>query len=112
VRCTSGGAHVVIVDLRPGSPTYMRWAGLELNPVNGRLLYVPKGFAQGYQTLADGTEVAYQMTHEYVPAASRGVRWDDPVLGIEWPSAKHRLISDRDRSWPDYEPSLLAHNAT
>lgn len=105
VRCTSGGAHVVIVDLRPHSPTYMGWAAYELNPANGRLLYVPKGFAQGYQTLADGTEVAYQMTHEHAPAAARGVRWDDLAFGIEWPAVKHRLISERDRSWPDYEPS-------
>ena len=113
VRCTSGGAHVVIVDLRPHSPTYMGWAGFELNPANGRLVYVPEGFAQGYQTLADGTEVTYQMSHRYVPGAARGVRWDDPAFGIEWPAAKHRLISERDRSWPDYEPTrgLLAQNA-
>ncbi len=108
VRCTSGGAHVVIVDLRPQSPTYLEWAAFELSPANGRLLYVPEGFAQGYQTLADGTEVAYQMTHEYVPAAARGVRWDDPAFGIEWPAAEHRLISERDRSWPDYELSCGA----
>lgn len=105
VRCTSGGVHVVIVDLRPDSHTYMGCAACELTPANGRLVYVPKGFAQGYQTLADGTEVSYQMTHEYVPAAARGVRWDDPAFGIEWPEVKHRLISERDRSWPDYEPS-------
>lgn len=113
VRCTSGRAHVVIVDLRPQSPTYMGWAAVELNPANGRLVYVPEGFAQGYQTLADGTEVAYQMTHEYVPAAARGLRWDDPAFGIEWPAATHRLISETDRSWPDYEPrqNLLVQNA-
>lgn len=113
VRCTSGAAHVVIVDLRPQSSTYMAWAAFELNPANGRLLYVPEGFAQGYQTLADGTEVAYQMSHEYVPRAARGVRWDDPAFGIEWPPAKRRLISERDRSWPDYEPSrgLLVQHA-
>ncbi len=105
VRCTSGSAYVVIVDLLPQSPTYMGWAAFELNPANGRLVYVPEGFAQGYQTLADGTEVAYQMTHEYVPAAARGVRWDDPAFGIEWPAAEHRLVSERDRNWPDYEPS-------
>ena len=113
VRCTSGAAYVVIVDLRPQSPTYMGWTAFELNPANGRLVYVPVGFAQGYQTLADGTEVSYQMSHQYVPAAARGVRWDDPAFGIEWPSARHRLISERDRSWPDYEPShrLLAQDA-
>jgi dTDP-4-dehydrorhamnose 3,5-epimerase len=113
VRCTSGAAHVVIVDLRRDSPTYMEWAAFELNPANGRLLYVPKGFAQGYQTLADRTEVVYQMTHKYVPAAARGVRWDDAAFGIDWPAAKHRLISERDRSWPDHQPSrrVLVQNA-
>jgi dTDP-4-dehydrorhamnose 3,5-epimerase len=113
VRCTSGIVHVVIVDLRPTSPTYTGWAAFELNPANGRLLYVPEGFAQGYQTLADGTEVVYQMTHEYVPASARGVRWDDPAFGIDWPAAEHRLVSERDRNWPDYEPSCrgLVRNA-
>jgi dTDP-4-dehydrorhamnose 3,5-epimerase len=113
VRCTSGGAYVVIVDLRPQSPTYMGWAAFELNPANGRLMYVPEGFAQGYQTLEDETEVVYQMTHEYVPAAARGVRWDDRAFGIEWPPAEHRLISERDRSWPDFKPTrrLLIDNA-
>jgi dTDP-4-dehydrorhamnose 3,5-epimerase len=113
VRCTSGGAHLVIVDLRSQSPTYMGWAAFELNPANGRLVYVPEGFAQGYQTLAAGTEIAYQMTHEYIPSAARGVRWDDPAFGIEWPAAKRRLISERDRSWPDYQPShrLLVESA-
>jgi dTDP-4-dehydrorhamnose 3,5-epimerase len=113
VRCTRGGAHVVIVDLRPQSPTHMGWAAFELTPATGRLVYVPEGFAQGYQTLADGTEVVYQMTHEYVPASARGVRWDDPAFGIGWPAAEHRLVSERDRSWPDYEPSCrgLVRNA-
>jgi dTDP-4-dehydrorhamnose 3,5-epimerase len=102
VRCTRGAAHVVIVDLRPESRTHRQWTGVELTPENGRLLYIPEGFAQGYQTLADDTEVAYQMSHEYVPSAARGVRWSDPAFGIEWPAAEQRLISDRDRAWPDY----------
>jgi dTDP-4-dehydrorhamnose 3,5-epimerase len=102
VRCTQGAAHVVMVDLRPESPTHRQWAGFELTPENGRLLYVPEGFAQGYQTLLDDTEVTYQMSHVYVPAAARGVRWDDPAFAIEWPKADHRLISERDRAWRDY----------
>ena len=102
VRCTRGAAHVVIVDLRPESPTYCQWLGIDLNPGNGRLLYVPEGFAQGYQTLADDTEVAYQMSHEYVASAARGVRWDDRAFGIEWPAAEQRIISERDRAWPDH----------
>lgn len=103
VRCTRGRAHVVIVDLRSESPTYTRWIGVELDPSNGRVLYVPEGFAQGYQTLVDATEVAYQMSHVYVSSAAAGVRWDDPAFGIEWPVAERRLISQRDLRWPDHE---------
>ncbi len=103
VRCTRGAAQVTIVDLRPESPTYLQWLGVELTPENGRQLYVPTGFAQGYQTLVDETEMAYQMSHEYTPAAASGVRWDDPAFGIEWPPAKRRIISDRDLAWPDYD---------
>jgi dTDP-4-dehydrorhamnose 3,5-epimerase len=102
VRCTRGAAYVVIVDLRPGSPSVRRWFGVELTPANGRSLYVPTGFAQGYQTLADDTEVSYQMTHRYVPAAASGVPWDDPAFAVEWPPARWRLISERDRAWPAY----------
>jgi dTDP-4-dehydrorhamnose 3,5-epimerase len=103
VRCTRGAAHVTIVDLRPDSSTHTQWLGVELSPENGRLVYVPVGFAQGYQTLVDDTEVAYQMSHEYVPAAASGVRWNDPAFAIEWPIAEHRLVSERDRVWPDYQ---------
>jgi dTDP-4-dehydrorhamnose 3,5-epimerase len=102
VRCTRGAARVTIVDLRPESPTYLRWLGVELSPDSGRLLYVPEGFAQGYQTLQDDTEVAYQMSHEYVPRAASGVRWNDPAFGIDWPAAERRTISERDQAWPDY----------
>jgi dTDP-4-dehydrorhamnose 3,5-epimerase len=102
VRCTRGAARVTIVDLRPESPSYLGWLGVELSPRNGRLLYVPEGFAQGYQTLEDDTEVAYQMSHEYVPHAASGVRWNDPAFGIDWPAAERRIISERDQAWPDY----------
>jgi dTDP-4-dehydrorhamnose 3,5-epimerase len=104
VRCTRGAAHVVIVDLRRRSPSYRRWLGVDLTPANGRLLYVPEGFAQGYQTRVDDTEVSYHMSHGYVPEAGRGVRWDDPAFGIRWPAAERRLISERDRAWPDHVP--------
>lgn len=104
VRCTQGAAQVVIVDLRPESRSFRQWLSVELNPVNGRLLYVPEGFAQGYQTLTDATEISYQMSHEYVPDAARGVRWDDPAFAIEWPAWPERQISERDRAWPDYSP--------
>jgi dTDP-4-dehydrorhamnose 3,5-epimerase len=101
VRCTAGSIFLVMVDLRPGSPTRNEWLGAELSAQNGRLAYVPKGFAQGYQTFVSDTEVLYQMSHHYVPDAARGVRWDDPALGIDWPPADERLISERDRAWPD-----------
>jgi dTDP-4-dehydrorhamnose 3,5-epimerase len=103
VRCTRGAAYVVLVDLRPDSPTAKSWIGVELSAENARGLYVPKGVAQGYQTLADDTELYYQMSHVYVPEAARGVRFDDPALAIRWP-LETTVISDRDRSWPDYAP--------
>jgi dTDP-4-dehydrorhamnose 3,5-epimerase len=101
VRCTRGAVYVVMVDLRLDSPAYLDWLGTELTSENGRLLYVPEGFAQGYQTLVDDCEVVYQMTHEYVPEAASGVRWDDPAFAIEWPAAESRIISERDLAWPD-----------
>jgi dTDP-4-dehydrorhamnose 3,5-epimerase len=102
VRCTRGSVFVVIVDLRRESASWKGWFGVKLTALNQRLLYVPKGFAQGYQTLQDGSEVLYHMSHHYVPDAARGVRWDDPAFGVAWPAAERRLISDRDREWPDY----------
>jgi dTDP-4-dehydrorhamnose 3,5-epimerase len=102
VRCTRGSIFLVMVDLRPDSPTRNEWLGVELTAGNERLAYVPEGFAQGYQTLADDTEVLYHMSHEYVPEAARGVRWNDPAFGIHWPPAEERLISERDRAWPDH----------
>ena len=86
VRCTRGAIHDVVVDLREGSPTWRRWAAVELTESNSRLLYVPEGVAHGFQTLADDAEVFYQMFGSYSPEHARGVRWDDPALGIRWPS--------------------------
>jgi dTDP-4-dehydrorhamnose 3,5-epimerase len=103
VRCTRGSIFLVMVDLRRGSPTSNQWLGVELSADSGRLAYVPEGFAQGYQTCEDDTEVLYQMSHQYVPEAARGVRWDDPVIGIDWPFAEDRTISERDRTWPNLE---------
>jgi dTDP-4-dehydrorhamnose 3,5-epimerase len=104
VRCTRGAVWVVMVDLRPRSPSHLDWLGVELTAENRRQLLVPKGFAQGYQTLLDDCEVVYQMTHEYVPDSASGVRWDDPAFGIQWPPAEERLISERDQAWPSYRP--------
>ena len=100
IRCTRGAAFVVAVDLRADSPTRHQWVGVELNGENRRLLYVPEGFAQGYQTLTDGTELFYQMSREYQPDAASGARWDDPAFGITWPPAEARIISERDSAWP------------
>jgi dTDP-4-dehydrorhamnose 3,5-epimerase len=108
VRCTAGAAFVVATDLREDSPTRLRWVGVELSAQNRRQLYLPEGFAQGYQTLADETELFYQMSREYQPAAARGVRWDDPALAIDWPPAGERIISDRDRAWPPLQTSCRA----
>src|SRR5919109_1336765 len=75
---------------------------VELTARGERMAYVPEGFAQGYQTLEDDTEVLYQMSHHYVPEAARGVRWNDPAFGIDWPPTERRIVSERDRTWPDH----------
>jgi dTDP-4-dehydrorhamnose 3,5-epimerase len=102
VRCTSGAIYDVIVDLRAGSGTFAQWVGVELDAASGRALYVPEGFAHGFQTLVDETDVLYMISTRYAPAASTGVRWDDPAFAIAWPEADERVISDRDRAWPDF----------
>jgi dTDP-4-dehydrorhamnose 3,5-epimerase len=104
VRCTRGAIFDVAVDLRRGSPTYCRWYAVELTPTNGRMLYVPVGCAHGFQSVVDDSEVSYQISAAYSPEHARGVRWDDPVFGIEWPHAPERTISERDRSYPDFRP--------
>jgi dTDP-4-dehydrorhamnose 3,5-epimerase len=102
VRCTRGGLYDVIVDLRKESPTYKQWVAVELTEDNSRMLYIPKGFAHGFQTLADNTEIFYQMSEFYHPESASGVRWNDPAFGIKWPAGDRAIISDRDRNWPDY----------
>jgi dTDP-4-dehydrorhamnose 3,5-epimerase len=104
VRCTRGAVYDVIVDLRPGSRTYTRWVGVELTAENDAMLYVPRGFAHGYQTLVDDTETSYLMGTAYESPAGRGVRWDDPAFGIEWPEVGERTINERDLGWPDFSP--------
>ena len=108
VRCTAGAIWDVIVDLRRDSPTFLEWVAVELTAENRRALYVPEQFAHGYQTLVDATEVWYQMSERYAPDAARGLRWDDPRLGIDWPAAERRMISERDRAWPGVEEALVA----
>jgi dTDP-4-dehydrorhamnose 3,5-epimerase len=95
VRCTRGVVFDVAVDLRPGSPTWGRWAGWELSAENGHAVFIPPGFAHGFQTLVDASEVFYQMTERYHADLSRGARWDDPAFGIAWPVADP-ILSPRD----------------
>jgi dTDP-4-dehydrorhamnose 3,5-epimerase len=101
VRCLKGAILDVIIDLNPGSPTYRQWRGYELSALNMRQLYVPKGFAHGFQTLEDNCEVGYLISEFYAPAASSGVRWNDPAFGIAWPMAP-TVLSDKDKGWPDF----------
>jgi dTDP-4-dehydrorhamnose 3,5-epimerase len=100
VRCSRGALFDVVVDLRPDSPTFRRWAGVELTADNGRALYIPRGFAHGFLSLAEGTEVSYQISAPYKPEAGRGVRFDDPFIGIRWPGPVE-VIAPRDRDHPD-----------
>jgi dTDP-4-dehydrorhamnose 3,5-epimerase len=101
MRCPRGAIFDVIVDLRPGSPTLGQWFSAELTAENGVMLYAPEGFAHGYQTLTDDTEMHYMTSGFYAAAAGRGVRYDDPAFGIQWPIPV-TTISDADRNWPDY----------
>ena len=103
VRCPRGAIYDVAVDLIPHSPTFRRWIGVELSAENGRMLYIPEGFAHGFQTLTDDTEVCYQVSAQYAPEAGRGVRWNDPAFGIEWPEARERIINARDRDYVDFK---------
>lgn len=102
VRCLRGAVFDVALDLRRESPTYLEWYGVTLDAERGNGLFIPEGCAHGFQTLVDGTEVIYFISHPYVPEASSGVRWNDPAFGIGWPEVAQRVMSDRDRSWPDY----------
>ena len=99
VRCTAGAVVDIIVDMRPDSPTRLQHVKVELSATNRRALYVPPYFAHGYQTLVDGAEVTYQVGGAYAPEAERGLRWDDPQLGLEWPLPVS-TISAKDASWP------------
>jgi dTDP-4-dehydrorhamnose 3,5-epimerase len=108
VRCTKGAIFDVVVDLRDGSPSRLTWFGAELHAESYRMLYVPEGCAHGYQTLEDGTDLYYMTSQYFTPEAARGVRFDDPAIGIKWPLAP-TAISRQDRTWPLLsEASLLS----
>jgi dTDP-4-dehydrorhamnose 3,5-epimerase len=102
IRCTMGSIYDVIVDLRPDSPSFKQYVGIVLTRDNHKMVYVPEGFAHGFLTLEDNTEVFYQMSEFYAPDHAKGFRWNDPLFGIVWPS-ELQTISDRDLSYPDFE---------
>jgi len=103
VRCVAGAVYDVIVDLRADSPTRLAWMGVELTAENGRALFVPKGFAHGFLTLAENSDVFYHMGESYVADAARGLRWNDPQIGIRWP-APPSALSLRDSQYADFDP--------
>jgi dTDP-4-dehydrorhamnose 3,5-epimerase len=102
VRCTRGSIYDVALDLRPESPTYLQWTGVELSAENHCSLYIPEGCAHGFLSLEDNTEVFYQMSETYHPESARGVRWNDSAFEIRWPG-EVEVISERDRTYPDFE---------
>jgi len=101
IRCTSGAVYDVVIDLRPHSSTYTEWTAVLLKSDDRNMVYVPEGCAHGFLTLADNTEVFYQMSAFHAPEAARGVRWNDPIFQIIWPSPVES-ISDRDQNYPDF----------
>ncbi|MGH7718046.1 MAG: dTDP-4-dehydrorhamnose 3,5-epimerase [Gemmatimonadaceae bacterium] len=102
IRCRKGAIYDVILDLRPASHTYGWWVAAELSGEEPKALYVPPGFAHGFQTLLDGTEVDYFMGESFHSESARGVRWNDPQFRIDWPDPGGAILSERDRSYPDY----------
>lgn len=111
VRCARGAIFDVIVDLRPRSPTFLRWEAFELTAADHRAIYIPKGLAHGFQALTDDTEVAYQISAFHVPEAAAGFRYDDPAFGVRWPLPV-TMISERDLSWPAFEADALSSSAS
>ena len=100
VRVTAGAIYDVAVDIRAGSSTYGQWVAIELTATNRRMLYIPRGFAHGFQTTADASEVFYQIAPFYEPASARGIRWNDPELAIAWPDGAAPILSARDKAFP------------
>ena len=105
IKCTKGTIFDVIVDMRPDSPTYKGWLGVELSEENRKMLYVPEGFAHGFLTLENDTEVYYPVSQFYTPGAEKGIRWDDPAFDIKWP-VEPKIVSEKDQNWPLYDELL------
>jgi dTDP-4-dehydrorhamnose 3,5-epimerase len=102
VRCTMGAAYDVIIDLREASAAFMKWTSVELTAENRRAIYIPKGFAHGFQTLKGNTELFYQMSEFYHPESARGIRWDDAAFSVQWPEDV-RLISLKDQQYKGFQ---------
>jgi len=102
VRCTRGSLYDIAIDLRPGSPTFKKWFGTELSDSGNKMLYIPKGFAHGYLTLQDKTEIQYMVSECYTPSSEKGVRYNDPAFNIKWP-IEPKIISKKDKNWPDFK---------
>lgn len=105
VRCIQGALWDAIVDLRPQSPTYLKWFGAELSAENRMSMYVPRGFGHAILTLTDDVEAIYMVSDAYAPEAERGIRWNDPKIGVEWPIEPVE-ISQKDAAWPDFDPTF------
>jgi dTDP-4-dehydrorhamnose 3,5-epimerase len=104
VRCIAGRVFDVCVDVRPESPTFLRWVGVELSPENRLALAVPAGCAHAYQALEDNSEVLYTASAPYQPGVEIGARWDDPAFAVAWPITDSVLVSEKDQNWPDFQP--------
>ncbi|MCB8976629.1 MAG: dTDP-4-dehydrorhamnose 3,5-epimerase [Ardenticatenaceae bacterium] len=104
VHCPRGAIYDVIVDMRPDSPTYLEWISVELTAENRKMIYIPGDFAHGYQTLADDSEVYYQVGQFYAPDFEQGIQWDDPALNIKWPDPSNPILSEKDKMWPEFQP--------
>ena len=109
MRCIRGAIYDVILDVRPESPTFKQWLGVVLTADNHKALYVPQGFAHGYQTLTDDSEVFYPVSQFYTPGSERGIRWNDPTFAIQWPLTEGLVISEKDQNWPDYAGAPSPH---
>ena len=105
IRCVRGALWDAIIDIRPDSPTFGKWFGAELTAENRRLMYAPRGFAHAILTLADDTEALYLVSDYYAPKEERGIRYNDPKFGVQWPIEPVE-ISDKDRNWPDFDPEF------
>jgi dTDP-4-dehydrorhamnose 3,5-epimerase len=105
VLCTKGAIYDAIIDLRPNSQTYKKWFGIEITEKNRKMIYVPEGFAHGYQALEDNTEILYFISQFYDSKSSTGVRWNDPAFGLKWPNMNETqiIISEKDKNFPDFK---------